>query len=183
MTPQLTPQSNFASSGHTHLTEDQFAELLAASAPAADSDSALVEAHLLSCKQCASELATLRESVALFRHSAIAYADSELRRMPQISLPRRRFFSPALEPAHWIAAAAILLVALLPMQISRQHVLQQRSTTAAAVANNHPESDEALLDDVDRYTSASVPTPMQALADPTTSVSTTTTQSSAQRKD
>ncbi len=180
MTPQLTSQSDIAS-GNTHLTEDQFGELLAASAPAADSNSSPIDAHLLSCAQCASELATLRESLALFRHATSNYADSQLHLMP-IALPSRRIVSPILEPAWFVAAAAILLLAILPTQIARLHPLQQRLTSAAAVANNSSESDEALLDDVDRYTSASVPAPMQALADPTTSVS-TATQSSAQRKD
>jgi hypothetical protein len=55
-----------------------------------------------------------------------------------------------------------------------------------------PESDEALLADIDRELSASVPTSMQALADPTgyqatpssdATVSQPATQPSTQRKD
>lgn len=182
MTPQLTSQSHIASSGHTHLTEDQFGELLADVTPAAESNSSPVEAHLLLCAQCASELATLRESLVLFRHATSDYADNQLHRIPRITLPSRRVVSPILEPAWLVAAAAIVLLAILPMQISRRHPLQPLNPSAAAVANYPSQSDEALLEEVDRDTSAAVPAPMQALADPTTSLS-TPTQSSAQRKD
>jgi hypothetical protein len=182
MTSQITSQSNIALSGYAHLTEDQFGELLATSAPAVDSNSASVESHLLSCKQCACEVASLREAVALFRQATSDYADNQLYRMPRITLPSRRVVSPTLEPGWLVAAAVIVLLSILPMQITRRHLLQPRSPSAAAISNNLSESDEALLEDVDRYTSALVPAPMQALADPTTSLS-TPTQSFVQRKD
>lgn len=182
MTSQITSQSDIAPSDHTHLTEDQFGELLMTSASAIDSNSASVKAHLLSCKQCACELASLREAVALFRQATNDYADNQLHRMPRIAFPSRRVVSPALESGWLVAAAVIVLLAILPMQITRRHPLQPKSSSAAAISNNVLESDEALLEDVDRYTSASVPAPMQALADPTTSLS-TPTQSFAQRKD
>lgn len=181
MTSQITSQSDIASSGHTHLTEDQFGELLATSAPAVDSNSASVESHLLTCKQCACELASLRGAVALFRQATSDYADNQLYRMPRIALPSQRVVSLGLEPGWLVAAAMIVLLAILPMQITRRHPLQPRSPSAAAISNNLLESDEALLEDVDRYTSALVPAPMQALADPATSLS-TPTQSFAQRK-
>jgi anti-sigma factor RsiW len=190
MTPQLTlPQKIAAHVGPTHLTEDQFSDLLARSPQTDSSNSAPSQAHLLTCEQCAAELATLRESLSLFRRAASAYADDELRRLPQMSLPSRRIFSPALEPTWLVAAAAIFLAALLPMQLARQHSFQPARALSASVSTDvaESESDEALLDDVDRDTSASVPAPMQALVDPMAGISSTSTgtsiQSSAQRKD
>jgi anti-sigma factor RsiW len=177
MTPQLTPNSSSA-----HLTEDQFGELLAhASGPALES----AEAHLLACDQCASELAGLRDSVSLFRQASNAYADNELRRLPPVSLPSRGVLSPAFAPTYWLAAAALFLSAILPMQSLRQHTFRAAPAVSASTPESVSQSDEALLEDVDSYTSASVPAPMQALADPNFSSTgiTATTQYSDQRKD
>jgi hypothetical protein len=190
MTPQFAPQPCIAAGVHlrdAHLTEDQYGELLAQSTEITDSPSAPADAHVLTCEQCAAELATLRESLSLFRQASNAYADNELRRLPQVSLPARRLFSPALEPAYWAAAAAIVLAAFLPMQVMHQHSLQIAPSVAISVADRPVQSDEALLEDVNREISASVPTPMQALADPTVAVASVDTGSSVttstQRKD
>jgi hypothetical protein len=98
---------------------------------------------------------------------------------------------PVIAPAYWLAAAAIFLAALLPMQTLLRHKVQPAQAVAASApsASVGSESDEALLDDVTREESASVPAPMQALADPATSASSTSTgietstQTSDQRKD
>jgi hypothetical protein len=172
MTPQLA----------THLTEDQFGELLSRSK---DSPSAPAEAHVLACEQCASELASLRESLSLFRQASNTYADKELRRLPPISLPTRR--SPAMEPAYWAATAALVLAAFLPMQMMHRQSLQAAPAVAITVAVRPAQTDEALLEDVNQAISASVPTPMQSLADPTADVASVDIDSSiptsTQRKD
>jgi hypothetical protein len=188
MTPQPAP----------HLTTDQLDALLAsASAPAASAanraEPAFAEAHLLACPQCAAELAGLRDSITLFRDATTAHADQLLRRLPPISLPSRAY-RPALEPAYWVAAAAMGLAALLPLKTLRQQAFQPPPAATARVANHSAESDEALLDDVNRDISASVPASMQALDDPTgaaplsaqasaESSSETPDQTSFQRKD
>jgi len=185
MTPQLVSQPVIvppAIIAAPHLTEDQFGELIAPSAETANSSLALAEAHLISCEQCAAELAGLRESLSLFRQASIAYADSELRRLPQVSLPARPTFFPALQSAYWAAAAALVLAAFLPTQMLRRHALLPSPSYAATVADSPVESDEALLNDVNREVSASVPDPMQALADPTSSVD-SSVPTSTQRKD
>jgi hypothetical protein len=176
--------------GEGHLTEEQFGELIAASAKTAP-DAAPAEAHLQGCEQCAAELAGLRECLTLYREASTAYADRELRRIPQVKLPARRpLLFPALEPAYWaVAAAAIFLAALLPMQSLRRHAVQPPPAVAASAANAAvgTESDEALLEDVNREESASVPAAMQALEDPSASTtsagSETLKQTSDQRKD
>jgi anti-sigma factor RsiW len=191
---QLTLEPGIAARsdlGDAHLTEEQFGELIAASARTSPAETPLTEAHLLSCEQCAAELASLRECLSLFREASTAYANNELRRMPQVSLPARRLLLfPALTPAYLaLAAAAIFLAALLPMQVLRQRAPQPVPAVAARVADAPSESDEALLEDVNSEASASVPAPMQALADPTAGASSTSTgtetpvQNSDQRKD
>jgi hypothetical protein len=180
MTPQLTPQPDTAR--NTHLTEDQFGELLSASTNAAVLPTSPAEAHLLACEECAAELASLRESLTLFRHASSAYADNQLRGLPQLSIPARPAHALTLEPAYWAAAAAILLAAFLPLQTLRQHPVQTAPPVAATVADRPAGSDEALLEDINREISASVPTPMQALADPTAGMA-ASVQNSTQRKD
>jgi len=174
----MTPQSNIAvRTGNAHLTEDQFCELLSTATGITSS----AEAHLLVCEQCAEELATLRESITLFRHASSAYADNQLRSLPQMSIPVRSVLSPSLEPAYWVAAAAMLLAAFMPLQVLRQHALQP--TPVVSSTTDHPvQSDEALLEDINREVSASVPTPMQSLADPSAAMG-TSVQNSTQRKD
>ena len=155
-----------------HLSEDEFGELLTDSSSVGQPS-----AHLLDCDECSAELAAIRESLSLFRDATHAYADTELRRLPQMVLPTRRLISPAFLPAWWLAAAAFMLTALLPMQMRRQ--LRLRSMAAVASSTSAPttsqsDSDEALLEDVDRESSASLPSPMQALANPTTSLDSAT---------
>ena len=171
MTPQLTNQPGIADSaplGENHLTGEQFGELMAQSTETAGAESTPAEAHVKACEQCSAELASLREAITLFREASSAYADEELRKRPRWEIPTRRVFTHRLVPAYWVAAAAMFLTALFPLQVLRRHNAQPQAT--AVVASNTPasttQSDEALLEDVNSEISASVPTSMQALADP-----------------
>ncbi|MGA2438955.1 MAG: hypothetical protein ABSF57_10655 [Acidobacteriaceae bacterium] len=193
MTPQLTTQPGLADSapGETHLTGEQFGELMARPAESAGAELALAEAHLLVCEQCAAELASLREAICLFREASSTYADEELRRRPSWILPERRSFSRSLVPAYWVAAAAMFMTALFPLQVLRRHSVAPApaavSSVAASDADRDAQSDEALLEDVNSEISRSVPASMQALADPSddeTAVnSETSVATSNQRKD
>jgi anti-sigma factor RsiW len=174
MTPEITTRSDAPAGfpcGTAHLTEEQFGDLLALSSPGVDRATSAAAAHLSGCGRCAAEFAGLRESLSLFRQASTAYADNELRHLPPVSLPARSLFSPALSPAYWAAAATLFLAAILPMQSLRQHSLRTVPSVSAGVPESTSQSDEALLDDVDRYTSASVPAPMQVLADPAAGIS------------
>ena len=181
MTPQLARQLKVVTSAH--LTEDQFGELLAGDAQ--QPIPASVQSHLLVCEKCAAELDGLRESLFLFQQATGAYANNELQRVPRVSLPDRPLspaLAPAFEPAYWLAAAA-LLAGLLPLQtLHRQAVPPAPAVASGNTAES--QSDEALLNDVDREVSASVPASMQALADPVVGEDTeTSAQTSTQRKD
>ena len=177
MTPQARTEEaagqfgdGAAKLGESHLTGEQFGELMAGTTEAAGGELALAEAHLLVCEQCAMELASLREAICFFREASNAYADEELRQRPRWILPARSSFSRSLAPAYWVAAAAMLLTALFPLQVMRRHSVAPAaasvSSVAASAAGRDTQSDEALLADVNSEISASVPTSMQTLADP-----------------
>lgn len=154
-----------------HLSEAQFGELLAAPAKASDSALTPAEAHVLTCEQCAAELASLRESIGLFREATTSFAVDQLRQMPPVALPARPAVSPALRSMVLACAAALVLAAFVPMQVLHQR--SQEAARRAASTNNTSriqhyatESNEALLDDVDQAASGSVPDAMQPLANP-----------------
>jgi anti-sigma factor RsiW len=164
-----------------HLTEEQFGELLAPSAET--SNLALAEAHLASCEQCSAELASLRDSLSLFRKATGAYAENELRGLPQWSASRMPVRRPILQPVYWAVAAALLLAAVLPLEMFHRHAAPPPPATVAVTAPDRPAvSDEALFESVNSEISEAVPTPMQALADPTSNA-TSFVQNSTQRKD
>ena len=88
-----------------------------------------------------------------------------------------------MQPAYWAAAAAaVLLAGFIPVQMAIRHPSKQPVMQPIADAPQHApaESDQALLDDVNRELSESVPTPMAALIDPTASP-TEASQNSTQR--
>ena len=154
-----------------HLTEAQFGELLDGSANKAERALTPAEEHVLVCEQCAAELASLREALALFRGAATAYAEEQLRNAKPMRVPVRLPAASALRPIYFAAAAALLLAAFLPMQMLHERSRQASKQTATANAATSferyaTESDEVLLEDVDHAASASVPDSMQALADP-----------------
>jgi anti-sigma factor RsiW len=181
MTPELVPQAQRAD-GEGHLTGEQFGELLARFTEGVGPEPTLAEAHLQGCEACSAELASLREAITLFREASDAYAEQELRGIPRWRLPQRRMFSDRLVPAYWLAAAAMFLTALFPLQVLRRHALRTPAAVAATgTASNvasTAQSDEALLEDVNREVSRSVPASMQALDDPTEDASAVNGESS-----
>jgi hypothetical protein len=154
----------------THLNEEQIAELLAASPRefVEDSDLASLQAHASECAECGAEIARMKESLALFREASAAYAEAHLNRVPAWHPPARRPLM--VQSAYWAAAAAaVFLAALVPMQMAFRHRANPSAQPPVVAVTQHApaETDEALLDSVNRELSESVPTPMQALADPT----------------
>jgi hypothetical protein len=158
--------THVATAQDAHLTLSQIDALLSTSSA---SDTAAAEAHLHLCPACASELANLRDSLSLFRQASSTHAGRELSNLQPLSLPTRSLLFPALQPVHWFAVAATLLIALLPLKSFTPRPAQSAPSSVSPASDSTAElqSDAALLDDVDREVSASVPTSMQALADPT----------------
>ena len=167
-------------SANSHLTEDQFGELMAQSPET--SDRPLAEAHIASCEQCSAELDGLRASLSLFRAATGAYAENESRRMPQWSATRVPTGRPSLQPTYWAVAAALLLTTILPLQMFHRHSPAPPAVVAVSTPDRPAESDEALFESVNNEVSEAVPAPMRALADPTSSIP-SSLQNSTQRKD
>jgi hypothetical protein len=172
MTPDLSCTPHPRLGNALHLTDDQFAALIAEASGVHFGDDAAAEAHLVSCELCTAELNGLRESLSIFREAGVAcantvYADRAAGKSREWVVAAQR--PRLLHPAFWAAAAAMLLTAvLLPLQVRRQAAAVSFASNATAQgATSSRESDEALLEDVNRDLSASVPSPMQALVDPT----------------
>jgi hypothetical protein len=163
-----------------HLNEQQIAELLSASPREVREVPELAEAqtHAAVCADCAAELARMQESLALFREASTAYADAYMRNLPAFQPPVRR---PFLQPAYWAAAAAaVLLAAMVPAHLHDPEQAVQQPIAVAVQQAPPSESDEALLESVNREVSESLPSPMAALADPTGSAA-QVSQNSTQR--
>ena len=152
-----------------HLTAEQFGGFVERGT---SGDGSREERHLQECQQCREELNSMREALALFRESAAAFAEREFARKRPVSartlVAARRGFSPGLA---WAAAGLLVIAAALPVELARYARQSPEVThTTGSAAPTH-ESDEALLEDINREVSASVPASMQALEDPTASAS------------
>lgn len=178
MTPQPNLQLHDVPLASGHLTDDQMSELIA-SGMSTDA----VEAHLDTCAVCAAEFASLREALSLFQEASVACADREFGRMRTPErllspmLPAKRPYAQTLV---WLAASALLIAGILPIERRWQRSAPV-APAAAAVSSPAPESDEALLEDINQDLSRSVPASMQALDSPTgASTSQTAIQTSPQ---
>lgn len=174
-----------------HLNEEQITDLLIASPQELSTDAGLtaVQTHAAECPECAAEVARLRDSLAFFREASAAFADQKMDRIPAWRPPVQRAVSHY-HPAFWAAAAAaVVLVAFAPLQTAYRHAhpdqIQvaadsgktssateiQTASTAQPVSPSEAaagaQSDEALLDDVNRQLSASLPASLEPLDDPT----------------
>jgi len=179
-----------------HLTHEQIANLLIADPTVCDLDlpqtasdsDAQMKAHLLECNACIAELAELRQSLAGFREAATMHAASQAQ--------RHTVFVPAKKPAGyrqlalWSASAATLVVAVSAafgvhrtqpaanqIPATPVQVAQAQTEAVPPVVPHTVESDEALLASIDQDLSASIPSSMQPLADPTATAEQTTSTS------
>jgi anti-sigma factor RsiW len=147
-----------------HLNHQQFCDLLIDSTPNAASS-----AHLASCPECAAEFSTLEASLGLFRQASIQLAEQTIDRRPLL-LPKRRHGRFLSIPAYIAAAAMLAVVLFIPLLRSGNDSSIADSGRPAAVttASASPaESDEALFDEINQDIAASVPSPMEPLANPT----------------
>src|SRR5277367_2731647 len=116
----ITEADSVGTVSDQHLSAEQMAELLAeTSAPA--------QTHLLACESCAAEFDSLRDSLAAFRQATNAYVAQELRSIPHIDRESRLRFRPWVSismltspaPAFLATAAALLMAAIIPLQMQR----------------------------------------------------------------
>jgi anti-sigma factor RsiW len=150
---------------NAHLTPEELTEQLLGSS------SLTVNAHLLDCPTCASELDRLQSSISNFRDSAHNWSDDNLATAGSASL-RLRSQSTRRPSASWIlvTAAMVLLVAgsaayLRQGRIPDQAHLVQVATplTKAQVSQSQLDQDNQLLSEVSGELAESVPAPMEPL--------------------
>ncbi|MCU1320544.1 MAG: hypothetical protein JWM43_193 [Acidobacteriaceae bacterium] len=172
-----------------HLSHEQICDLLLsdrlAVAPAVDAAQELHQEHLQGCLICTSELELLRSSVTSFRTASVAVADRAMARRPlqaAFQAMDAKRSTQHLTPAFFWAATALIFTAAIPLGLFHTNLNPFLKHEAAAVATNNTgastagsntiasnasiESDEALLEGINQDLSASVPSPMQALAGP-----------------
>lgn len=162
-----------------HLTHEQLCDFILDLAPhPLSSDFAALQQHLANCPACTAELADLRGSIALFRDASTACAHQQLAesRANNIALiPRPRAF---FHPIYWATAAAMILAAAIPLTLHRPSEPPSAPATTVTTAAPAPQSDEALLEEINQEISAPVPSSMQPLVDPTDSSATAETNTS-----
>ena len=142
-----------------HLTEQQIYDLLSS-----DTCEDSRAEHLATCTLCRDELANLRFSLANFGLAAKNL--SHLHTPPRPAIGRmayRSFF--ALPERIWASGLASILAISTCSAIAALHLHQQAvaKVNAATATTPPPVSDEALLQDIDRDLSTSVPPSLQPL--------------------
>jgi hypothetical protein len=166
-----------------HLTEKQIATLLEASS---STNLKVERAHLASCEACAATVQGMRDTLALFRETTIAFADRELagvERQARRPVMLQNSFSPGLV---WAAAGLLVVAGMLPLELHRVaqgHTVPQIAHATSSPSPAKAESDEALLNDINQEISASVPDSMQVLANPVPETANATSADTITRKD
>jgi hypothetical protein len=154
----------------------------------------VIEDHLRACPLCAGELRALEAALVNFREAATSFANQELSLLRSRDADRpvfpvrravlssHRFYH---KPFVWAVAAVLLVGAtvgsVLPLHLHRQHAFDASSVAAISSAlksSPAPESDQALLEEVDQDLSSSVPSALEPLDDPISTTDAGTDQNS-----
>ena len=152
-----------------HLTDEQMYDLLEPAAnPAA-------QPHLQSCPKCRAEFASLRESLLNFRTAATNLAAVAAPTYPPVARTMSRLFGPKIWAASFATAAAVLAVSISMLHpVHNALGTSPATTTSAPQAAQATESDDALLDGIQRDLSTSIPPSLEPLAVPAASGETST---------
>lgn len=162
-----------------HLTHEELTDnLLGVS-------SLTINAHLLSCSGCVSELEKMKSSISAFRGAAHAWSENALAADRGVSvvpkLPQRSW------TANWVlVAASLMLLAALTFYLRDYQARNQTSSVQPAATvtkidavqsqiESQLEKDNELLSQVDSELAEAVPAPMQPLGLLESSTSSTAT--------
>lgn len=187
-----------------HLSHEQLCDHLLEVTPVADptlSRSAhatasgfhIVEDHLRACSLCAAELSSLQASLGNFQAATTSFANQELSLLRSLypnrinlrsiaSATPRPAARPYNKPFAWAIAAGLVVAAslgtILPHGLHRHPALHAASAVVATIhpSTPAPESDQALLEEVDDDLASNIPSAMQPLSDPTATSTATSTQ-------
>jgi len=154
-----------------HLTESQLYDLLSG-----DSTATAASHHLASCARCRAEFDSLRDTLSSFRLAATNLSLTHVPFRRAVETPSR---PTLLNRSHilWasgLATAAVAVAIVLPTVHPKPTPTQTPTVATDATARLNAESDEALLSDIDRDLSTSVPTPLEPLTGTSSSGSTST---------
>jgi anti-sigma factor RsiW len=152
-----------------HLTHEELTDnLLGVS-------SLTVNAHLLNCPACASELQHMKHSIAAFRDAAHAWSESAVAADRTASvmgaLPERFWRSFHWASPNWALALTAMLFAVGITFYLRNHQVRGQDHSAPVTASvatvittqSQIEQDNELLSQVNREIAEAVPAPMQPL--------------------
>ncbi len=137
-----------------HLTNEELTNRLLGQ------DSMTIDAHLMDCADCQKELSHLKDSISLFRDTAVAWSETaKVTRTEQLA-PRHPW-----RLANWALVAAVLLLVILPAWFI--HHRGEQSRQAASVSpktlQTQIDQDNQLLSAVSSEITEGVPGPMQPL--------------------
>jgi hypothetical protein len=193
-----------------HLSHEQLCDHLLEATPAASSGPSastpatasssgfhVVEDHLRACPLCAAELSSLQASLNNFHAATTNFANQELSLLRSLYPNRINLRSIASAPSRptprlyhkplaWAIAAGLIVAAslgtMLPRGLHRHPAFQTASAVVAAIhpSTPAPESDQALLEEVDDDLSSNVPSAMEPLSDPISTSSATSATVSTQ---
>jgi anti-sigma factor RsiW len=139
-----------------HLTNEELTDQLL------DEPSRTVEAHLLDCAACRTELAQMRTSVEVFRTAARGCSDNAAAVDHKVKAIRSR--RPIVATVEWAVAAGLLLaVVVLPIVYWQDHGQTKSNALAAQVLQAQIKRDNELLSAVNSEIAEGVPAPMQPL--------------------
>ena len=136
-----------------HLTDEQFAECLTATAPVP-----AIQAHLAQCDQCRTELGVFLSSMDDFSAAALDWSKSQLALNPRAKLARPQ--QPMVAPLRWALAAALIAAVGVPVAMHHERVVNV--AVAEAPAEDSPAQiaqDNNLLRSVDVALGESDPSP------------------------
>ena len=152
-----------------HLTDEQMYDLLEPSAnPAA-------QPHFRSCSRCQAEVASLRESLAIFRDATTDVAAIAAPKLPPaIALTNSWSFGPKVWAASFATATAVLAVSISVLHPMHRNPVTNTTPGSAPQAALTNESDDALLDGIQQDLSTSIPPSLEPLAVPAASSETST---------
>ena len=116
----------------SHLTDEQFADLLLGS------ESASVQAHLKACSQCVSEADRLSGAIGDFNTQSRLWAERQAAVRPILSPDRQSAFTWLHRPQAWAAAAlAVALAAGIGVSALRDHTrAAQTIATQSSIAQS-----------------------------------------------
>ena len=154
-----------------HLTDQQMFGLL----DAPDDSDATTRLHLVGCPSCQSEFSTLRASLTNFRAAATSLASAEAPALASGRIARSiaRSRPSRLRRNAWatsLATVAAFAIALPFMHSGhKKPAFQGSPVTSTTGVDSSAESDDALLDGIQRDLSTSIPPSLEPLAVPAAS--------------